>query len=122
MSHTEGKWIIEGSTVYQLMHSGWRKGEEQFKNAHYFRVEADKEAPQSAEDVARRLVACWNEHDGLVHDNARLYESLNSEMRARIEAEKERDELVAALRRYRKSDWGSELDVDALLAKYPEAS
>ena len=47
---------------------------------------------------AHRLVTCWNEHDGLVHDNARLYESLNSEMRARIEAEKERDELVKALR------------------------
>ena len=144
MSHTEGKWIIEGSTVYQLMHSGWRKGEEQLKNSYYFRVEADKEAPQSAEDVARRLVACWNEHDGLVHDNARLYESLNSEMRARIEAEKERDELVAVLRRQFNADKtlmempdecsqlcheeallehiASHKAIEMMLAKYPEAS
>lgn len=77
---------------------------------------------------ARRLVACWNEHDGLVHDNARLYESLNSEMRARIEAEKERDELVVALRKFN-HDVLEEFayapnpgEVEAILAKYPEAS
>ena len=111
MSHTEGKlkvyprWVGVTENGKQVF-SCWTSG---------FCMETDGAN-------AHRLVTCWNEHDGLVHDNARLYESLNSEMRARIEAEKERDELVAALRRYRKSDWGSELDVDALLAKYPEAS
>ena len=47
---------------------------------------------------ARRLVACWNEHDGLVHDNARLYQSLQGEMQGRLKAEQERDEAVEALR------------------------
>lgn len=52
---------------------------------------------------ARRLVACWNEHDGLVHDNAQLYQSLQGEMQGRLKAEKERDELVKALRKV--VDW-----------------
>lgn len=45
---------------------------------------------------ARRLVACWNEHDDLVHDNARLYQSLQGEMQGRLKAEQERDEALAA--------------------------
>lgn len=51
---------------------------------------------EMGEADARRLVACWNEHDGLVHDNARLYQSLQGEMQGRLKAEQERDEALAA--------------------------
>lgn len=52
---------------------------------------------EMGEADARRLVACWNEHDGLVHDNARLYQSLQGEMQGRLKAEQERGEALAAL-------------------------
>jgi hypothetical protein len=53
---------------------------------------------------ARRLVTCWNEHDGLV---------------------KERDELVRALRKALcvgklKERIDARCDAEAILAKYPE--
>ena len=85
MSHTEGKLRADGTEIYRE------------DGTQMCFVEMCYPFEECSAD-ARRLVACWNEHDGLVHDNARLYESLNSEMRARIEAEKERDELVKALR------------------------
>ena len=68
---------------------------------------------------ARRLVACWNEHDGLVHDNAQLYQSLQGEMQGRLKAEKERDELVKALRECRSGSWEPG-KIDAILARYDE--
>jgi hypothetical protein len=67
-----------------------------------------------------------SEHDDLVRDNERLYESLNSEMRSRLETEKERDELVAAIRVIYEDANDMSLKtcqlVDSILDRYPEAS
>lgn len=41
MSHTPGPWLIEKSLVYSLMHHGWRKGIEEFKNRFSCRIEHD---------------------------------------------------------------------------------
>jgi hypothetical protein len=79
----------------------WKLDGEVWRQIGVVLTDDPDESIESAQETNRRIVTCWNEHDDLV---------------------KERDELVAALRRYRKSDWGSELDVDAILAKYPEAS
>jgi hypothetical protein len=54
--------------------------------------------PDEATGHNRRLVACWKDHDGLVHDNARLYQSLQYEMQGRLKAEQERDEALDVLR------------------------
>jgi hypothetical protein len=53
--------------------------------------------PDEATGHNRRLVACWKDHDGLAHDNARLYQSLQGEMQGRLKAEQERGEALAAL-------------------------
>jgi hypothetical protein len=37
----EMKWERDGRTVYTLMHHGWSKGEEQFRNRYYFQVQYD---------------------------------------------------------------------------------
>lgn len=42
---TQGEWLAEGRTVYSLMHFGWRKGEEQFKNRFWMPVYKDAECP-----------------------------------------------------------------------------
>jgi hypothetical protein len=54
--------------------------------------------PDEATGHNRRLVACWKDHDGLVHDNARLYLSVQGEMQGRLKAEQERDEALDVLR------------------------
>lgn len=59
MSGSE-KLLREGATVYQLIHDRYKKGIEQFRNKFSFRVYADKDAGIADEEVARRLVACWN--------------------------------------------------------------
>ena len=108
MSHTEGKlrsdvdWISDsdGKTICYV----------------------DAKGEDENEANARRLVACWNEHDGLVSDNAKLYESLNGEMRARLAVEKERDELVEALRDLYMHGFSINMSdrVSDILAKYPK--
>src|SRR5688500_20116132 len=89
MSHTKGKLVANGS-VLSVENSG---------TICY----VDNGDFHGDRDNTRRLVACWNEHDGLVHDNAQLYQSLQGEMQGRLKAEKERDELVKALRKV--VDW-----------------
>src|SRR5687768_8912851 len=94
MSHAEWKLVADGMYVVSEG-SGLGSVSADLSNSALPRKEV--------EDVARRLVACWNEHDGLVHDNAQLYQSLQGEMQGRLKAEKERDELVKALRKV--VDW-----------------
>ncbi|SEO79267.1 hypothetical protein [Nitrosovibrio sp. Nv6] len=104
MSHTEGKL-----TVAPGQHCVFDDNEK-------YVASTETQNKSDAEDAenARRLVACWNEHDGLVHDNAQLYQSLQGEMRARLEAEKERDELLHTLR------FGDSKKIEAILARYQE--
>ena len=98
MGHTEGK--------LEYRKNPWDDGKYDLRSiekgalayAPLAHVKGDKRVTGgNGEANARRLVACWNEHDGLVHDNAQLYQSLQGEMKGRLEAEAERDELVKAL-------------------------
>jgi hypothetical protein len=112
MSHTEGKLYAPGEYGATL------------NGVAVFRADMPSMKGSRAEANAQRLVKCWNEHDDLVRDNTRLYESLNSEMRARLEAEKERDELVKALRDLFLNGYSATRieKVGDLLSKYPEPS
>lgn len=47
--HTPGPWIRDGLTIYALMHSGWRKGVEQFRNRFHLHLSFDREC--KAEEV-----------------------------------------------------------------------
>ena len=43
---TPGPWMSEGHTIFSLMHFGWRKGVEQFKNRFWMPVYKDCECPE----------------------------------------------------------------------------
>lgn len=52
------KWQRDGRTIYSLMHHGWRKGEETFKNRVYFYVYADADCtPAEIEEVVAGIYA-----------------------------------------------------------------
>lgn len=55
--HTPGPWIAEGRTIYALMHNGWKKGVEQFKNRFYATVYFDSECPEEEAEANARLMA-----------------------------------------------------------------
>lgn len=56
-SHTPGPWLRENNTVYSLMHYGWRKGTELFKNRFHTYVQADKECPDDEHEANVLLIA-----------------------------------------------------------------
>lgn len=39
--HTPGPWLRDGNTIYALMHDGWRKGVELFRNRFFAQVHSD---------------------------------------------------------------------------------
>ena len=55
--HTPGPWLIQGKTVYALMHHGWRKGVEQLKNRFYASVYVDRECDEKEAEANVRLIA-----------------------------------------------------------------
>ena len=55
--HTPGPWLLEGTTVYALVHDGWRKGVETFRNRFYLFVQADRECPPDEILANARLIA-----------------------------------------------------------------
>lgn len=55
--HTPGPWQVDGQTIYALMHHGWRKGVEQFRNRFYVHVQADKECPDEEHEANVSLIA-----------------------------------------------------------------
>jgi hypothetical protein len=119
MSHTEGKLIQKGNFAYQLMHAGWRKGEEQFKNRLSFQVYADKDAGETDEDITRRLVACWNYCIGMPTEHLEAGADWKVEARALIA----HGHLVSAVKHCRaKTGWGLKVAVDAVRSLQAEAS
>jgi hypothetical protein len=54
---TNGPWLREGTTVYALMHAGWKKGVEQFKNRFYCSVQHDKDCSEEEAEANARLIA-----------------------------------------------------------------
>lgn len=55
--HTPGPWEKDGLTVYALMHAGWHKGVEQFKNRFFCGVQGDVECSTRELDANARLIA-----------------------------------------------------------------
>jgi hypothetical protein len=54
---TNGPWLREGTTVYALMHSGCKKGVEQFKNRFYCSVQHDKDCSEEEAEANATLMA-----------------------------------------------------------------
>jgi len=65
MEHHSNRWLRSGATVYQLMHHGWNKGVETFRNAFRLHISADRDSGYDGEELARRIVACVNACAGL---------------------------------------------------------
>lgn len=55
--HTPGPWLREGNTVYALMHFGFRKGVEQFKNRFWAGVYKDREVSEEEREANAILIA-----------------------------------------------------------------
>lgn len=92
MAATQGEWKQEGRTVYALMHEGWRRGVENFKNRFYLQVQFDRDCPESEAEANATHIATSNPSTVLS-----LLDALDK-------AEKERDELHAALEQF--ATWG----------------
>jgi hypothetical protein len=52
-----GEWLRNGLTVYTLMHAGWRKGIELFKNRITIQIHHDRECSEEEACAAARLIA-----------------------------------------------------------------
>jgi hypothetical protein len=55
--HTPGPWLRIGTTVYALMHAGWKRGVEQFKNRFTVQVQRDRECSEEEAEANARLIA-----------------------------------------------------------------
>jgi hypothetical protein len=55
--HTPGPWLRIGTTVYALMHDGWKRGVEQFKNRFTVQVQRDRECSEEEAEANARLIA-----------------------------------------------------------------
>ena len=76
-AHTPGPWLLDGHTVYALMHAGWRRGEEVLTNRAWASVQfhrdvSDQEAAATlsmlvaAEDMLtalKQLEAAFSDYD-----------------------------------------------------------
>ena len=57
---TPGTWLKEGHTIYSLMHFGWRKGVEQFKNRFWTAVYKDNDCPEEERQANVDFIASAN--------------------------------------------------------------
>jgi len=55
--HTKGPWVIDGTTVYSLQHSGWNKGEEVLENRFSAHVQRGRYCPLSEVNANANLIA-----------------------------------------------------------------
>jgi hypothetical protein len=58
----EQKWKRDGTLVYSLMHAGWRKGVEQFRNEFWIHVSSHGEY-NDAEAIAIKLQEFLNKEE-----------------------------------------------------------
>ena len=54
---TKGPWKVESHSVFALIHDGWRKGEETFKNRFWLSVYGDKDCPKEEIDANAALIS-----------------------------------------------------------------
>jgi len=78
MSNREStKWLRDGHTIYSLMHAGWRKSEEQFKNRFYFHVYADAEVGEAEkQEATAKIHEAVANYDAVCAQNAELLAAL----------------------------------------------
>jgi hypothetical protein len=60
LAATPGPWLKEGHTIYTLVHFGWRKGVEQFKNRFWASVYKDVECPEEERQANVDFIAAAN--------------------------------------------------------------
>ena len=92
------------STVYQLMHHGWLKGIEQFRNRIWFNVNVDRESGISREEAAAFISVACNAYNGLVVGNTNLRQDLSDARTGweqATEAVREAEEVLAKERALR---------------------
>ena len=61
--HTPGPWLREGNTIYALMHDGWRKGVEQFRNRFFAQVQVDVSCGDEERNANALLIAAAPEQN-----------------------------------------------------------
>ena len=96
LAATQGEWKQEGRTIYALMHEGWRRGVENFKNRFYLQVQFDHDCPESEAEANATHIATSNPATVLS-----LLDALDK-------AEKDRDVLIQQLLKCRdffEIDW-----------------
>jgi hypothetical protein len=110
-------------TVYQLMHHGWLKGVEQFRNRIWFNVNVDRESGISREEAAAFIAIACNAYNGLIAGNAQLRQDLSDARtgweqatEAVREADVLREKLVAALKAAHQDRSFSYLSAEAIVA------
>lgn len=78
--HTTGPWIIQGNTVYALMHHGWRKGVELFKNRFSVQFSFDSSCSKEEIESTKQLIAVAHDLLADLQESAatlRRYETLH---------------------------------------------
>ncbi len=60
MAATKGPWLKEGNTIYALVHFGWDKGVEHFKNRFWVSVYKDVEYPEEERKANVDFIAAAN--------------------------------------------------------------
>ena len=55
--HTPGPWLIEGRTIYSLMHHGWNRGVEVLKNRFWASCYHDRSVTDEEAEANARLIA-----------------------------------------------------------------
>lgn len=55
--HTDGPWLVEGHTVYSLMHHGWNRGVEVLKNRFWATCYHDRSVTDEEAAANARLIA-----------------------------------------------------------------
>ncbi len=104
MSHTQGKMQHEGSTIYMLMHDGWKQGVERFRNKITAFISVDSTCQKDeSKQVARRLAACWDACDGVriedIEGLAKIGHGVASLIVYGDDTKKQRDELLEAAKK-----------------------
>lgn len=54
--HTPGPWLRDGLMIYALMHSGWNRGVERFKNRMYLALNTDHSVSREEVEANAALI------------------------------------------------------------------
>lgn len=83
---TQGPWLITECTVYALMHAGYKKGIEQFKNRFYCHIQRDKDCSLEEALANARLIAAAPDLLEALDSWLNAYDDADSWMKCREDA------------------------------------